>query len=76
MLNGCSNPTGQLVSPGWVPGCHGMAWTSVETQKVKEKWGVAEKNTKCTINNLMQQIRIKANIMLVTENNKSKEICS
>lgn len=70
------NPSGKLVLPGWVPGCHGMAWTSVETKKVKEKWGLAGKNMNCTINMLMQQICVKANITLVTENNKSKEICS
>lgn len=52
------------------------AWTSVETKKVKKKWEVAGKNMKWTINILVQQICVKANIMLVTENNKSKEICS
>lgn len=73
---GAQNPTGPLVFQGWVSGCHSMAWTSVETEKVKEKWGVAGKNMKCTINMLMQQICVKANITFVTENNKSKEICS
>lgn len=53
----------------------GMAWASAETKNV-DMWGVAGKNMKCTINTLMQQICAKANIMLVTEDNKSKEICS
>lgn len=48
----------------------------METKKVEEEWGVAGKNMKCTIIMLMQQICVKANIVLVTENNKSKEICS
>lgn len=73
---GAQSPTEQLVSLEWTPGCHGMAHTSVETKNLKEKWGVAGKNMKCTINMLMQQICVKGNIMLVTENNESKEICS
>lgn len=34
---GAQNPMGKLVLLGWVPECHGMAWNSVETKKVKEK---------------------------------------
>lgn len=64
----------QCPQDGFLLSWHGL--TSVETKKVKEKWGVAGKNMKCTINILMQQICVKANIMLVSENNKSKEICS
>lgn len=66
---GACGPAGQM-GP-----CCGVAWASVETKKAK-KWAVAGKNIKSIINTFTQQKHTKENIMLVTENNKSKEICS
>lgn len=51
----------------------GMARTGGRKAKVeREEAGKTGKTTKV----FMQQVHIKENIMLVRENNKSKEICS
>lgn len=52
---------------------HSRACASVQTKKVKNKWGAAgEKYMKYIINTLTQHIHIKENVMLLTENKVRK----